>query len=464
MGVLMKKKIILATSLVVVIAIAVTAAVLTVKNLKNEKEDDIFKNMSEIERLGYEALKINGTYVSTDVFREEYNKFYQKYKNNAEMLQKTDEERYELLLNQIINNIVLEDYFENKANVTVSDEEVEAYVAKYVKPRYSTSEEQADYFQKMGFFNEEDMKKYIRNYLIKQQVYFDAAKRYGVTLTDEEKEEAYQTHVTQNIKADIKSILIAVNENRTKEQAEEIAKTVYSKLKAGESFEELVKQYSDDDGSKENGGLKKNVTAGYNEEQFDAAVFNAKEGQLLEPIELNKGYEIVYVEKIKDLTHPKDEYSEIVLVEKFLNSDEYNEWLDSIKKDYDIEITGPSFRAFKAFKDGNYNEAGMLYQQTYERTKNPGYIDRACEAYSLAENWPELIKVCQIGHKARPDNLIYYIHEAKGIYKNGNQKEGLKKLKKVQSKAKDNVFYLGVIQNIYEELGLKEEAEKVKLN
>jgi len=75
MGVLMKKKIILATSLVVVIAIAVTAAVLTVKNLKNEKEDDIFKNMSEIERLGYEALKINGTYVSTDVFREEYNKF-----------------------------------------------------------------------------------------------------------------------------------------------------------------------------------------------------------------------------------------------------------------------------------------------------------------------------------------------------------------------------------------------------
>ena len=460
----MKKKNILAVSIVVAVAIAVTAIVLTTKNSKNEKQADNFENMSEIEKLGFEALKINGTYVSTDIFNEEYNKFYQKYKNNADMIRKTDEERYELVLEQIINRIILEDYFENKANVTVSDDEVEAYVEKYVKPRYSTSEEQAEYFHKMGFADEEDMKKNIKDYLLKQQVYFDAAKKYGVTLTDEERNEAYQRHVIQNRKADIKSILIAINENRTKEQAEEIANTVYSKLKAGESFEELAKQYSDDSESKENGGQKKDITAGYNEDEFDNAVFSAKEGQLLEPIYLAKGYEIVYVEKIKDFTHPEEEYSEIVLVEKFLNSEKYKEWLESIKKEYNIEITGPSFNAFKAFKNENYNEAGMLYMQTYERTKNIGYIDRACEAYSLAENWPELIKASQVGYKDRPDYVLYYIYEAKGIYKSGDQKEGLKKMKKAQEKAKDSVYYLGVIRDIYEELGLKEEAEKIKLN
>jgi len=459
----MKKKILLAVSLLVIVAAVVTAVVLTSTNSKKGNETDDSENKLEIEKLGYEALKINGTYVSSDVFREEYLNFYNKYKNNGEMIRKTDEERYDILLEQIIDKIVLEDYFKNKANVTVSKEEVDAYVEKYVKPRYSNSQEQTEYFQRMGFADEEDMRKNIEDYLIKQQVYFEAAKKYGIELTEEERKNAYETHKMNSIKADIKNILIAVNEDRTKEQAEEIANTVYSKLKAGENFEELVKQYSDDTVSKEAGGQKKNVVAGYNGAEFDEAVFNAKDGQLLEPIPVANGYDIVYVEKIKDFTHPEDEYSEITLVEKFLNSEEYRKWVESIRKDYDIEITGPSFNAFRAFNDQKYNEAGELYEQAYERTKNTNFIDRACEAYSLAENWPGLIKVCQMGYKARPDNLLYYIHEAKGIYKNGNQEEGLKKMKAAKSKAKDNVYYLGIIRSIYEELGLTEEAEKINL-
>lgn len=456
----MNKKILLPVTLIIAVAAVVLTVVFISSSSKKDKETDDVEYKSTIEKLGFEALKINGTYVSPDVFRDEYLKFYEKYKNHGEMTRKTDEERYDILLEQIIDKIVLEDYFENKANVTVSDDEVEAYVERYVSPRYSNAQEQTAYFQRMGFADEEDMKKNIADYLIKQEVYSDAAKKYGVTLTDEERKEAYQKHRTHNIKVDIKNILIAINDQRTKEQAEEIANTVYSKLLAGESFEELVKEYSDDTTSKENGGQKKDITAGYNGKEFDEAVFNAEEGQLLEPIALSKGYEIVYVEKVKDLTHPEEDYSEIVLVEKFLNSEEYDKWLESIKKDYDIEITGPSFRAFRAFNEGNYNEAGMLYQQAYERAKVLNFIDRAIEAYSLAENWPELIKVCQIGYKDRPDNLLYYIHEAKGIYKNGDQKEGLKKMKAAKSKAKDDVFYLGIIRNIYEELGLSDEAEK----
>lgn len=460
----MNKKILLTVSLIIVVAAIVTAVALKSNSSNKITEDDNFANMSEIERLGSEALKINGTYVSSDVFDEEYLLFYEKYKNNAEMARKTDEERYDLVLEQVINKIVLDDYFTNKINVTVTDGEVDAYVDKYVKPRYSNSEEQAEYFQRMGFADEKAMKDNIKDYLIKQQVYFEAAKKYGITLTDEERDEAYQTHIKHNVKLDIKNILIAINDNRTKEQAEEIANTVYSKLKAGESFEELAKQYSDDSESKEKGGLTKNLSFGYNPIEFDEAVFNAKEGQLLEPILIPRGYEIVYIEKVKDFTHPKDEYSEIVMVEKFLNSEEYKKWLDSIKQDYDIEVTGPSFNAFRAFSNQNYNEAGELYLQTYEKSKNINYIDRAIEAYSLAENWPELIKVCQIGYKARPDNVIYYVHEAKGIYKNGDQQEGLKKMKAATSKAKGDVFYLGVIRNIYEELGLTDEAQKIKLN
>lgn len=455
----MKKKIILTVGLVLTVAAVVTAVALGPKFKKNDDN----KNNNESARFGFEALKINGEYISADDFNEEYRLFYEKYKNNGEMLQKGDEERYDILLDEITNKYVLEDYFENKSKVNVSDEEVEAYVAKYVKPRYSNSEEQSAYYQIMGFADEEDMKKNIKDYLVKQQVYFDAATKYGVTLTDDESNKAYETHKQHNIKVDLKNILIAINESRTKEQAEEIANNVYSKLKEGASFEELVSQYSDDSRSKENGGKKQDVIQGYNGADFDKAVFNAKEGELLEPIYLTRGYEIVLVEKIKDYTHPQEEYSEIVLVEKFLNSDKYVEWLESIKKDYQIEITGPQYKAFRAYKNEKYEEAGLLYQQAYEKTKDLTYIERACESYSLAENWDELIKVCQIGYKARPDNILFYIHEAKGIYKSGNQEEGLKKMKAATSKAKDSVYYLGMIRNTYEELGLTDEAEKINL-
>lgn len=462
-GFLMKKKILLAVVLILAVAAVVTAVVLGPKFFKDGQKTDESENVSESAKFGFEALKINGEYISADVFNEEYRLFYEKYKNNGEMIQKTDEERYDILLDEITNKFVLEDYFENKANVKVSDEEVEDYVAKYVKPRYSNSEEQSAYFQRMGFADEVDMKKNIEDYLIKQQVYFDAATKYGITLTGEESNEAYQIHKQHNIKVDIKNILIAINDSRTKEQAEEIAKNVYSKLKEGESFEELVLQYSEDSESKENGGKKENVTQGYNGADFDKVVFSAKEGQLLEPIYLTKGYEIIYIQKVRDFTHPQEEYSETVLVEKFLNSEKYDEWLESIKKDYQIEITAPQYKAFRAYKNKNYEEAGLLYQQAYEKTKDPTYIDRACETYSLAENWAELIKVSQIGYKARPENVLYYIHEAKGVYKSGNQEEGLKKMQAATSKAKDSVYNLGVIRNTYEELGLSEEAEKINL-
>ncbi len=459
----MKKKILLAVTLVLAVAAVVTAVVLGPKFFKGGQNTGESGNVSESTKFGFEALKINGEYISADVFNEEYRLFYEKYKTNGEMTKKTDEERYDILIDEITNKFILEDYFANKANVEVSYEEVETYVAKYVKPRYSSTEEQSAYFQSMGFADEEAMKKSIEDYLIKQQTYFSAATKYGITLTDEESNEAYQIHKQHNIKVDIKNILIAINDSRTKEQAEEIAKNVYSKLKEGESFEELVMQYSEDSQSKDNGGKKGNVTRGYNGADFDKVVFSAKEGQLLEPIYLTKGYEIVYIQKVKDFTHPQEEYSETVLVEKFLNSEKYAEWLESIKKDYQIEITAPQYKAFRAYKNENYEEAGLLYQQAYEKTKDPTYIERACETYSLAENWAELVKVSQIGYKARPENVLYYIHEAKGLYKSGNQEEGLKKMKDAISKAKDSVYYLGVIRNTYEELGLSEEAEKINL-
>ncbi|OPZ90153.1 MAG: Foldase protein PrsA 3 precursor [Firmicutes bacterium ADurb.Bin419] len=458
----MKKKILLAVAIVVVVAAAVLIPTFLKKGGTGSNNTD--ETIDETKQFGFEALKINGTYVSTDVFSEEYNNFYQKYKNDARMLQTDNEERNDIFLEELIETLVMDDYFFNKSGVTVSDEEVESYVSKYVTPRYADEDEQTTYFEAMGFLNEEDMKNNIRDYLIKQQIYFEAAKKAGLTLTDEEREEAYTEHKTFNKKLQIRNILIAINDKRTKEQAQELANTVYTKLKNGESFETLAKQYSDDSESKDNGGLKKNVLPGFSETDFDDAVFTAEVGQLLEPIYLAKGFEMVKVEKSTDFSHPEDEFSETVLVEKFLNSEKYDEWYEEIKKGYQIEITDPAFNAYKALKAEKYDEAAKFYEAAYAKTDDLGYMYRACETYVLGENWAELIRASKIGYKAESDNVLYYIFEAKGEYKSGNKDEGLKKMQAAQKMAKNDVYFLGVIKNTYEELGLKDEAAKINVN
>jgi len=63
----------------------------------------------ESKEFGFQALKINGTYVSTDIMKEERNKFFE-YKRNADVLRMNDHERNDMLLDQVIERLLLEDY------------------------------------------------------------------------------------------------------------------------------------------------------------------------------------------------------------------------------------------------------------------------------------------------------------------------------------------------------------------
>jgi len=63
---------------------------------------------------------------------------------------------------------------------------------------------------------------------------------------------------------------------------------------------------------------------------------------LLEPIEVARGYEIV-----SDFYRTRDEYAELLTVDKFMQSDAYKEWFEEYKKNYDIEITDPAMKAFR---------------------------------------------------------------------------------------------------------------------
>ena len=87
-----------------------------------------------------------------------------------------------------------------------------------------------------------------------------------------------------------------------KNEAEEkkiraLADTVYKQLKSGAKFEELAAKYSEDPGSKANGGSIGFVTRGQATKNYDEYIFSAQPNVLSSPIKTEFGYHLIEVQE-----------------------------------------------------------------------------------------------------------------------------------------------------------------------
>ena len=73
---------------------------------------------------------------------------------------------------------------------------------------------------------------------------------------------------------------------------------IQAELAAGKSFEAAAKEYSDDPGSKDKGGLYENTPFGSFVPEFEAAVRAQELGKVGQPVKSNFGYHLILVEKI----------------------------------------------------------------------------------------------------------------------------------------------------------------------
>jgi len=93
-------------------------------------------------------------------------------------------------------------------------------------------------------------------------------------------------------------ILVAIDEDKTDEQAAELIKEIQSKLEI-ETFEELAKQYSDDPGSAAQGGDLGWAETGLFVPEFESALFSMNVGDISEAVKTDFGYHLIRMDDIK---------------------------------------------------------------------------------------------------------------------------------------------------------------------
>ena len=90
-------------------------------------------------------------------------------------------------------------------------------------------------------------------------------------------------------------ILVQPSEIRTENQAEELINTIYERLASGEDFKQLARQYSEDPGTKMDGGELGWSNPGDYDPAFEQTLNATKIGELSKPVKSSFGWHVIEV-------------------------------------------------------------------------------------------------------------------------------------------------------------------------
>jgi len=124
-------------------------------------------------------------------------------------------------------------------------------------------------------------------------------------LSDEQLLEAYEADKT----ATVRHILLNTQgkSDTEKEEIRQKMTGLLERARAGEDFAALAKEYSEDPGSKENGGLYQDFARGVMVKPFEEAAFGVPVGEVSDVVETQFGYHILKIENRKKEEKPFEE-------------------------------------------------------------------------------------------------------------------------------------------------------------
>lgn len=139
-------------------------------------------------------------------------------------------------------------------------------------------------------------------------------------------------------------ILIKVDKSASgteKKEAEEKARELLKRIRAGEDFEKIATEFSEDLGSKDKGGDLGFFRRGSMVPQFEDVAFSLNQGEISDIVESPYGFHIIKVEEKRDSSvKPFEEVKDIARKKAFelIKKAKVEEFFDNTFKELDVHI------------------------------------------------------------------------------------------------------------------------------
>ncbi len=233
----------------------------------------------------------------------------------------------------------------NELKLTVSAEEVDRAIEEVKRQNKLDDATFVDALKQQGF-SLESYRKNLKRQILNLKV-VNTAVRSRVTVGDDEVKTYYQQNARQlggEKTAHLRQILVAVPSDANPDEVERkrrVADKVVELARAGTSFQELAKKYSDDETTKDEGGDSGWVGHGVLVEALEDVIGGMDAGDVRGPIRTARGWMVLQlVERKAGDIRPLDEVREQLRktlydqqVEKATNS-----WLRELRKKAHVDI------------------------------------------------------------------------------------------------------------------------------
>lgn len=259
------------------------------------------------------------------------------YKLQKRAFPKAGSAEYQSIQQQILQSLVQREEVIEKApslGASVTDKQVEDQLKQIKKQYFGGNETRYQSELKKQCVTDAEVRADVRANLLSDAVYKKVT--VGINVTDADAKDYYITHSVQYTQPQTRQVRhILVKDKATADKLE-------AQLKGGADFAALAKQYSQDPGSKTQGGTL-TIQRGQTVPQFDKVAFELKTGATSPPVKTQFGWHIIQAlkpatpRKATPFAQVKEAIKQQMLQQQ--RSAALTTWLAGVKKEFASKVS-----------------------------------------------------------------------------------------------------------------------------
>ncbi len=259
------------------------------------------------------------------------------YASQKRAFPKTGSPEFITLQGQAVAFLVQREEFSQKAKqlgVDVTQKQIDARLKQIKKQFFSGSDKKYQAQLKQQGLTEADVRDSIETQLISEGLFQKVTK--DVKVSDKDVKAYYDQHPEQYSQPSTRDVRHILVKNKA------LADKLYAQIKGGANFAALAKKYSQDPGSKAQGG-KLTVYKGQTVPQFDKVAFSLKTNELSPPVHTQFGWHIIQAlssvksKKTTPFAQVKESIRQQLLQQK--RSTAMTDWVNGVKKEYEHSVS-----------------------------------------------------------------------------------------------------------------------------